>query len=104
MKKHFSGIIVVLLLIAMALTCPSYDTHIDKISEAIAQKSVVLKLIGKDNIKVVVDKIVCVDNYVFVSVGTYMLNEDKSVVSLGIFGHVFTFTKDDILEELNRII
>lgn len=104
MKKLFSFAIVGAILLVMAFTCPSYDAHIDSISEAYAKKSIILKVIGKEYIKLAVDRLVNVDNYVLVSIGTYTMGEDNDIVSVGVFGHVFTFMKDDVLEEVERAI
>ena len=88
----------------MAFTCPKYDSHIDAISESFSQKSIILKLVGKEYIKVAIDKIVNVKDYVFVSVGTYLMNDENNIVSIGVFGHVFTFMKGDIIEEVSRAV
>lgn len=86
----------------MAITCPDDEAHYDAISEAYTQMGIIPSLIGKNAIKNVVDKIVVVKSYVLISIGTYKQNESASIVSLGVMGHVFTFTEDDIIEELNR--
>lgn len=104
MKKLLSFAIVGAILLVMAFTCPSSDAHIDSISEAYAKKSIILKVIGKEYIKLAVDRLVNVDNYVLVSIGTYTMGEDNDIVSVGVFGHVFTFMKDDVLEEVERAI
>lgn len=104
MKKYFPIIVIGLILITMKVTCPSNAAHIDAVSESYTKKGIVLKLIGKERIKFVIDKFVNVDNYVFISVGSYMLNDDKNIVSFGVFGHVFTYTKEDFWEELQRVL
>ena len=104
MKKFLPVIIVGGLLLTMAFTCPKYDSHIDAISESFSQKSIILKLVGKEYIKVAIDKIVNVKDYVFVSVGTYLMNDENNIVSIGVFGHLFTFMKGDIIEEVSRAV
>ena len=51
-----------------------------------------------------VESFVNVKDYFIVSVGTYTLNDKNGIVSLGLFGHVFTFTKDDFWKELGRAV
>lgn len=105
MKKMISLILVVLFFAAMAWTCPSRDAHYDAISEAYTDMNFVTKLAGKNIIKQGVERVVSVKNYVLVSVGTYTQKQDdiNGVVSVGVFGHVYTFTKDDLMEELKRV-
>lgn len=105
MKKLFSLILVIAFFAAMAWTCPSSDAHYDAISKAYADMNVLTKIAGKTLIKQGIQQIVSVNNYVLVSVGTYTLNDNGAdgIVSIGVFGHVFTFTKDNFMDEIKRI-
>lgn len=51
-----------------------------------------------------VDKLIDVDNYVLCSVGYIDTGGDKSRVSFGIMGHVFTFDKNQIDEKIKEAI
>lgn len=106
MKKLISLILVITFFAAMAWTCPSRDAHYDAISEAYADMNFFTKLAGKKSIKWGIERLVSVDNYVLVSVGTYTMNNDgaNGLVSVGVFGHVFTFTKSDFFEEVQRAL
>lgn len=105
MKKLFSLILIIAFFAAMALTCPGRDAHYDAISEAYTDMNVLTKIAGKSLIKQGIQRIVSVDNYILVSVGTYTMNDNaaEGIVSVGIFGHVFTFTKDNFMDEIQRV-
>lgn len=108
MKSIIKIAILVVVAVAMVITNPKKAAH----SEAIAaeykeslQKKVGLlsALAGKKTLEKVVDSTVEVSDYVFVSVGKYSMAEGASgIVSVGLFNHVFVFTKDDLLQELGR--
>lgn len=98
MKSSISFIIVILFFAAMAVTCPSKNAHYKAISEDLVGKNLASKVMQFG-----VEKIVDVNNYFIFSVGRYKLISDD-IVSVGLFGHVFTFTKDNILEEGQRLL
>lgn len=101
MRKGLSFIFVVLFFAAMAVTCPNNDAHYKAISEEYVGKNVLseaLRFFG-------IGKIVDVNNYVIFSIGRYKTNSDVSgIVSVGVFGHVFTFKKDNFGEEVMRAL
>ena len=55
-------------------------------------------------IRSVVDENVQVDNYVLFSIGYIDTGAEKSRVSFGILGNVFTFNKEQLSEKVNEII
>ena len=55
-------------------------------------------------IRSAVDEYVKVDNYVLFSIGHIDSGADKTKVSLGILGNVFTFNKEQLSEKVNEII
>ncbi len=115
-----AALILAILFATMVFTCPSSDDHKaaiqevtkewvgDKVDENLGSITGVggvfgdlinkaikeLTGIGTDN---VISKFLDVKNYVICSVGRMTVGEgEEKMVSLGIFGHVFTFGKDDI--------
>ena len=106
MKDHISLIVVGVIILVMALTCPGREDHVDAVSEAYTQKNIILNIVGKNRISFVADKVIKVDNYVLFSVGKYMMNDNRieNVVSMGIFGHVYTFMRHNVWEEIQRVM
>ena len=102
MKKLFSLAIVVVLLVAMAVTCPKEEAHYDAVTSSISEKSSVAKPLVKFILDKGVKSFVEVKDYFLVSVGSYNLNDKNGFVSLGVFGHVYTFTGEDFWTELGR--
>ena len=100
MRKSLSFIFVVLFFAAMAVTCPSKDAHYKAISEEYVGTN-----LGSKVLKYAIGEIVDVNNYVIFSIGKYKTNSDVSgIVSVGVFGHVFTFKKDNFGEEVLRAL
>ena len=55
-------------------------------------------------IRSAVDEYVKVDNYVLISIGYIDTGAEKTRVSFGILGNVFTFNKDQLGDKINEII
>ena len=122
MKNVIISILIILIIVIMGMfmltTCPKEQDHKDAICLAI-NKAVdeklgdsslsfagVINYGSKFAIKQIaslfIDSNVTVDNYVFWSVGLYTFNGRNNVISIGMFNHVFTMSKDDILDELEK--
>ena len=125
-RKNHNGAIgcllalIVLALIAgtMVLTCPKYEDHHSKITKlaSTAVTQVVARQLGLDNafvttglrmlsgsiveqvVDVTVDNLLTVDNYVVCSVGKMNFNGEDKVVSVGLFGHVFTVNQETVTD------
>lgn len=104
MKKIITMVITVAVLLVMVVTCPKEAAHYDAITTSMSEKSSVAKPVVKYVLDKGVKSFVNVKDYFLVSVGTYSLNDKNSIVSLGLFGHVYTFTKDDFWAELSRAV
>ena len=110
MKKLIVTLIWVAILAAMVVTNPKKAAHNEAIAaeykEALQKKVGLLSLLaGQKTLEKVVDSTVEVSDYVLVSVGRYTSRDDmSSVVSVGLFNHVFVFSKDDIIEEMGRAL
>ena len=117
-KTALSIIIIVVLGLVMFVTCPKKNDHRDAIclaiNKAVDEKfgesslslSGLLNYGGKFAIKkaaqLFVESTVEVDNYGLLSIGRYVFNGNNNVISVGMFNHVFTMSKDDILEKMEK--
>ena len=110
MKKLIKIVLFVAVVVAMVITNPRKAAHNEAIAaeykEALQKKVGLLSLLaGQKTLEKVVNSTVEVSDYVLVSVGRYSLGEGaNSVVSVGLFNHVFVFSKDDILDEMSRAL
>lgn len=124
-KKHHTGCLLVLLLsfvvliATMIITCPKAEQHKEVLSTVItatvndavnesdnitgnayldnAFKTVSNAFAGKV-IQAAVNELVTVDNYVVCSLGKVSYEGKAHVVSVGVFGHIFTVDEDDLRE------
>lgn len=127
-KSHtgcFIGILLTLvaLVAVMIVTCPKTEQHKEVLSTVItttvndavndndnitgntfidnAFRTVSNAFAGKV-IETAVDNLVTVDNYVVCSLGKVHYDGKDHIVSLGIFGHIFTVDEDDLQEAAER--
>ena len=124
-KKHHTGCLLVLLLsfvvliATMIITCPKAEQHKEVLSTVItatvndavnesdnitgnayldnAFKTISNAFAGKV-IQAAVNELVTVDNYVVCSLGKVRYEGKAHVVSVGVFGHIFTVDEDDLRE------
>ena len=124
-KKSHTGCLIGILLTLVALvavmivTCPKTEQHKEVLSTVItttvndavndndnitgntfidnAFRTVSNAFAGKV-IETAVDNLVTVDNYVVCSLGKVHYDGKDHIVSLGIFGHIFTVDEDDLQE------
>lgn len=109
--------IVAFVVIGSILTCPGADKHREAVnevcSEAMAKYAAdeadnpfasTVALVGGNIVGNVVSRFVTVDNYVVFSMGAIKVpGQKKRIVSIGAFGHVFTFVSaDDIYNKVNH--
>ena len=124
-KKSHTGCLIgilltlVVLVAVMIVTCPKTEQHKEVLSTVItttvnnavndndnltgntfidnAFKTVSNAFAGKV-IETAVDNLVTVDNYVVCSLGKVHYEGKDHIVSLGVFGHIFTVDEDDLQE------
>ena len=109
MKKFLIFLLVVLGIGAVAVvTCPDKDAHKDAIQNVIKEAindemggsdnglSGILSSLGSSVSGWVLDSSLSVENYFVCSVGKFTGGKEPEVVSVGVFGHVFTISKEDI--------
>ena len=124
-KKSHTGCLIgilltlVVLVAVMVVTCPKTEQHKEVLSTVItttvndavndndnltgntfidnAFKTVSNAFAGKV-IETAVDNLVTVDNYVVCSLGKVHYEGKDHIVSLGVFGHIFTVDEDDLRE------
>ncbi len=107
----WSSLVLIILLAVMVVTVPSREDHVNTIKdvtrewmdEAVGKDvlgssilSEVTKWVGGNGADMVIDHMFSYDNYIVCSVGKFNYAGRSRRVSLGMFGHVFTFDKDDI--------
>ena len=124
-KKSHTGCLIgilltlVVLVAVMVVTCPKTEQHKEVLSTVITKtvndavndndnltgnafidnafKTVSNAFAGKV-IETAVDNLVTVDNYVVCSLGKVHYDGKDHIVSLGVFGHIFTVDEDDLQE------
>ena len=124
-KKSHAGCLIgilltlVILVAVMIVTCPKTEQHKEVLSTVItttvnnavndndnltgntfidnAFKTVSNAFAGKV-IETAIDNLVTVDNYVVCSLGKVHYDGKDHIVSLGVFGHIFTVDEDDLRE------
>ena len=109
-KKGKKGLwavaVVAVVLAAMALTSPSEEKHEQAVASAISANfdNVSAGFIhpNKKLLSLVLKPLVDVDNYGIVSIGRCPLID--RVVSVGVFGHVFTLSEDMLTDAINEQI
>lgn len=101
-------------LIAAIVTCPGRDAHREAVAEVVKHAAaaaadghddawgMIGSIISSRLTDAVVDQVLEVDNYMVCSVGSVTFRGKRRNVSLGVFGHVFTFDADDLERALNR--
>ena len=117
MKKLLGVIIVLLIAILMALTKPDEQKHKDAMLSAIKEfvdqeaqdrgfKDNVLTKLGKNvvnqAIKTALNSKLKFDNYYLFNISHVKLDGEDQILSLGAFGHVFTFDKEMLKEKLEE--
>ena len=109
MKKFLIALLVILGI--AAVTCPDQTTHVNAVQSVINEKlsdynpsgsllGGMLTAIGSTATNWLLKNQLTVKNYYVCSIGTIRWKGEDKVVSVGAFGHVFTFSKED----LNRMI
>ena len=117
MKKVF---FVLLALIAVAvITCPKKEDHSEAIMKNV--RTVIDKELAKDNssltemglnfigsaigssvVEYILENKLSVDNYFVCSLGKFELEDKTQIVSVGVFGHIFTDIPDEVKQYLNE--
>jgi len=123
MKKFLIILCVLLAIVGVAVvTCPDKQAHKDAIMEVVNEK--IMEEVGAQSeenpdLSGLLNGIaslgshiggwylggsLSVHNYFVCSIGSMTIDGEKHTVSVGVFGHVFTFSKEDLdkaMEELS---
>lgn len=105
-----SLVLFFVLLISMAVTVPDREEHLKtitgvthewiggKVNENIGDNALgdLAKVVGGMGTDIAIREMFSYKNYWFVSMGYCDYGQGAKPVSIGLFGHVFTFSKDDI--------
>ncbi|MBP5799552.1 MAG: DUF4359 domain-containing protein [Prevotella sp.] len=116
MKKLLAVIIILLVAVLMTMTVPDKQQHkeamMKAINEFVEEEAVeavgdnVLAKLGKSvvvkTIETALNSKLKVDNYYLFNTTYVRLKGENQILSLGMFGHVFTFDKKMIREKLDE--
>ena len=119
MKKALIAILVALIVgVVAVITCPDKQTHKDAIMDVVNEMvnkelqlddpgdqeiAVLLESLGTGLVGRILDNRLVVKNHFLWSTGELRkLDGDYKRVSVGVFGHIFTFNKDDLDKEFNN--
>ena len=108
--------IVAILLGVMCATVPSRDDHVDAIrqvsNEWIGTKvhemglgsilGGVVKMAGSATTDIVIEHMFTYEDHIIYSVGRIDYGQGNPIVSLGMLGHVFTFSKEDLGKAIDK--
>lgn len=128
-KKSYTGCLIGILIALIALvsvmiiTCPKTEQHKEVLSTVITNtlnneinenenltgntlidnsfKTISNAFAGKV-IKAVIDNLIVVDNHVVYSLGKIHYEGKDHIVSIGVFGHIFTVGEDDLKEVMEQ--
>ncbi len=116
MKRGWTLIVVlVVVVLLLVITCPSADKHKKVISEEVNTAignvatenygilGAVGSMLASGVVGVAVDEFVNVDDYIVCSVGRLYYGGDTTVVSVGIFNHIFTVNSEKIEKKIKDI-
>lgn len=124
MKKFLLFLLLLVFLCSIAVvSCPDRDAHKDAIMAVVkdgltdaitadsalkkSEQRVVSAFLGKTFLSeiggIVLNEILRVDNHFVYSVGILtQLDGTEKMISVGIFGHVFTFEREDVAEAIKN--
>lgn len=114
----FSLLIVAIIGATMIYTCPQQEEHKEKLSHLVvnAVNQVIERQLGSDNVLLAkgmqmisnsflgsvvdtaIDNMLTVDNYGVCSIGKINYDGKDNIVSIGLFGHVFTVNQDKVTD------
>ena len=114
-KKWWGLVITIIVIMLLAVTCPSKDDHKDAlngdistaVTNTIAGQQSLLQLVGNYFVSKIVDATLesnlKYSNYLVCSVTRAELNDKKSILSVGVLSHVFVlFNKDDLQKLVDK--
>lgn len=122
MKKILIAIIAVLIVgaVAAVLTCPDKQAHKDAIMAVVNEKineelktddddwqglSAVFGSLGSGIASGIVDNRLVVKNHFLWSTGEFQnLEGEYNQISVGLFGHIFTFNKEDLDKAIQDVL
>lgn len=122
MKKILIAILAVLIVgaAAAALTCPDKQAHKDAIMAVVNEKineelktddddwqglSALFGTLGSGIAGGIVDNRLVVKNHFLWSTGEFQnLDGEYNQISVGVFGHIFTFNKEDLDQAVNDVL
>ena len=120
MKKTFSFIVVIAIIMVSVMTCPQKEAHKDALMKLVDSAldselykhantdeekgfAMIGSLLGSGIARIFLDKKLLIDNYFVFSVGRIVFEGEEKIVSVGLFNHVFTEDEKALKERLKDI-
>ncbi len=113
MKKYLFPLLLLCVVLVAALTCPDRQAHKNAVNTVIKEvvQEKVSEYVGSGVGNVVtsivspatdwiIDGGLTVQNYLLFSIGKLKSGDEPKTISVGAFGHVFTFSKEDVQDAL----
>ena len=120
----FALLFVAIIGATMFFTCPQHDDHKEKLSHLVvnAVNQVIERQLGSDNmllakgmqmisnsllgdiVDTAIDSMLTVDNYGVCSIGKINYDGKDNIVSIGLFGHVFTVNQDKVTDVVEHYV
>lgn len=115
--KKIHWLILLAVLVALTLTCPKRDAHLEAFTQEMktAMANETGKVLGQNATplaslatnfasNLLVDNLLTVSNYGIVSVGRLQWNGEEYPVSVGLLGHVFTVNHEQIEQKVEQAV
>ncbi len=113
----YTVLVLLLLAVVGVVTCPDKQAHYDEIEQVLREvvneelngsaeseedMSILGEWLSSSSVKLVLNQSLSVDNYFVCSVGKVTFDGEVYPISVGVFNHVFTPSKEKIRTQLNE--
>lgn len=107
--------VIIGIVVVAAITCPKKEKHVAVLSDRMNAAFAMQNTSGSDMDNIlggfifsalatpVLNSMISVDDYFLFSVGHFVFQGEDTIVSIGAFGHVFTLSKDQMIENVKKM-
>ena len=111
---RITGFAIIGILLVMALTCPKKEKHVEVLTDRVTYvvddllggQDAGIKLlgsfVGNTVSKPVINKSINLRNFLFFNVCTLTFRGEEYIVSVGAFGHVFTYSREALKDKVRE--
>lgn len=108
------GLSILALLVVMAVTCPDKDKHTKAVADSLSvifndhvdadsdDWDMLGAMLGNKLVSALLQNNMYVDNYVIFNIGRLSFNGEDKAVSVGMFNHVFTSSREQVRKNLEN--